>query len=337
VKKKDLINLAILLIVIAVGIYRYQHRKFSATQSRYAMDTPVEIFAVSDQKGISAVIDSAYVLIEHYENKFSYFREDSDLWKINKSTEDTILITDPEIVNIINLCKIIYLKSDSLYDITVGSLSEIWDFSQEIVPDSLSILSAQNNTGMHKLIVKDNLVLKPKGMSIILGSVAKGYIVDKVVEYMKKENILKGYVNAGGDIRFFGYEKPVSVGIQHPRNRNDIIAELKIDNLAIVTSGDYERFFIKDGIRYHHIINPKTGYPARNTISTTVIAPNATLADMLSTAFFVMPPEKAIELAKTFPSVDAIIYYQNDDELISLKTMGIKEMMINEFTNSAGQ
>ena len=165
-------------------------------------------------------------------------------------------------------------------------------------------------------------------MELNLGSLAKGFIIDKAVEYLMDHEIESGFVNAGGDILIFGQKTPLKIGIQHPRSgRSELIGTILLKNNAVVTSGDYERFFIEDGIRYHHILNPKTGYPADKIVSVTVISEKAVLADAYSTALFLLRPDQAIELANTLNEIEVKLFYMEDGILKSLQTKNMKDYM----------
>ena len=129
---------------------------------------------------------------------------------------------------------------------------------------------------------------------------------------------------------FFGDPLPHLVYIQHPRRTDDSIASFRIKNQSVGSSGDYQQFYEVDGVRYHHIIDPRTGYPVRNVQAVTVLHPDAAWADGLSTALFLMPPEIAIEKIKEFKNSNAIIYYEKDGVLVSLKTAGMQALDLNE-------
>lgn len=332
-RKRDLINIFVLVLIISIGFYRLKNKTYTFNKDTIMLDTVVKSKIVIPNKNGAAILDSAFAMMDQYEKVFSYYTENSTLDKINKSETETIEISD-EFYNILSYCKQIYNKSDSLYDVSIGELTDIWNFDNKIVPSHESIENAINNSGFDKVIINKTNIIKPNNIKINLGSIAKGYIVDKGIDYLISKGAKSGFINAGGDIRFFGNSNQnKTVGIQHPRDRNDIIGKVTLTNQAIVTSGDYERFFEVEGKRYHHIIDPKTGYPAENTISVTIIASTAMEADALSTACFVMPPEKAIELIKNTPDTEIIIYYRKDDSIISMKSQGIKKYLVKEYLN----
>jgi thiamine biosynthesis lipoprotein len=323
-KKRDLINILILIAVIAFGAISFTNRTYTFSDTKFLMDTIVDIKIETKNKDVEFVIDAAFEIINEYEKVLSFYDQDSQLWKFNNSITNSMQL-DEDLLQIYFLSEQLYQDSDSLYDISIGALSELWDFNKLHIPSEDSIKTALENVGFEKLALNGVHLIKPKEVKINLGSLAKGFIVDKVVEYLISEGIESGFVNAGGDMRIFGQKKPLSIGIQHPRkNRNELIGVLNIKNNAIVTSGDYEQFFELDGKRYHHILNPKTGYPAEGTVSVTVVAPTALFADAYSTALFLMKPDKAIELIDRTDMLEAVIFYLEDSEIKKIESEGMK-------------
>ncbi|MBC8416190.1 MAG: FAD:protein FMN transferase [Candidatus Cloacimonetes bacterium] len=323
-KKRDVINIIILVAVIAFGAISFANRKYTFSDTKFLMDTIVDIKIETKDKDAEFVIDAAFEIINEYEKVLSFYDQDSELWKFNNSITNSMPL-DEDLLQVFFLSEQLYHDSDSLYDITIGALSELWDFNKLHIPSEDSIKIALENVGFEKLTLEGVHLTKPEGVKINLGSLAKGYIIDKVVEYLVSEEIESGFVNAGGDMRIFGQKKPLRIGIQHPRNsRNELIGVLNIKNNAVVTSGDYARFFELDGNRYHHILNPKTGYPAEGTVSVTVVAPTALFADAYSTALFLMEPQKAIELIDRTDMLEAVIYYLEGSEIKKFESDGIK-------------
>lgn len=330
-KKRHFINLIVFVLVLTFAALNYYLRESTITKSRFLMETLVEITATSTNKHQEQIIEKTFDLMENYDAKFSFYRKGGKLWKINHNFADTFFI-DNDFYQMLSLGKKLYGDTDSLYDLTIGRLSEIWDFDKNRIPTADSIKTALQNIGFDKIVFSENELFKPKNIEINLGSLAKGFIVDKAVEFLQKNGIKKGIVNAGGDLRIFGYKKPLEIGIQHPRKkRNEIIAILKVKNKAVVTSGDYEQFFIIDGKRYHHILNPKTGFPARTCVSVTVIASTALQADAFSTALFLLKPKSAIELANKTPNLEAIIYATENGSLVSYKSKNINQYLAVEY------
>ncbi|MCK9328395.1 MAG: FAD:protein FMN transferase [Candidatus Cloacimonetes bacterium] len=326
-KRKEWINLTIIILLIAFSYYRYTNRTYNSVQTHILMDTQVEIYAESKTKNIASIIDQAFDLIRSYDNKFSYYNENSMLNKINNKETQTI---DEDFFIMLNFAEKLYHNSNGLYDISIANLIDLWDFENEIIPSKLELEKVKQKIGFDKITFSQDSISLSNDVKLNLGSISKGFIIDKAIDFLKANNVTEAYINAGGDIRFFSSNnKKWNIGIQHPRDKNKVIASMKIPDMAVVTSGDYERYFIKDNIRYNHIINPKTGYPANESVSVTIFSDNATLADALSTTAFLMNPFDAIELIKGFPGTEAIIYFYDDNnEPISLKTHGTKKWNI---------
>ncbi len=324
-KRKDIINIILFILVFAFAAYRYSSRTFSSQRSAFVMDTIVDIKIETKHKESDEILNNAFKLIEEYENKFSFYTNESQIWKFNNSVIDSLLIDD-DLNKILTIAEELYQKTDKHYDITIGALSDIWNFDNEVVPSKINIKKAMKHTNFSKLMIQDNYLHKPESMKINLGSLAKGFIIDEVVEYLKQQNVVSGFVNAGGDMRIFGREKPFKIGIQHPRNElNELIDVINVGNGSVVTSGDYERYFIENGKRYHHIIDPLTGYPSRNAISVTVIAKSALMADAYSTALFLLEPEQSLKLAQETEGIDAAIYYFVNEKVEKFETLGMKD------------
>ncbi|TNF38630.1 MAG: FAD:protein FMN transferase, partial [Gammaproteobacteria bacterium] len=148
-----------------------------------------------------------------------------------------------------------------------------------------------------------------QGVKIDLGGIAKGYAVDNGIDILKRCGIRNGMVSAGGDSRILGDRNgwPWMLGVRHPRQKDQVVVKLPLNDAAVSTSGDYERFFIEDGVRYHHIIQPKTGQSVSGTWSATVIGDKAVMTDALSTALFVMNLQDALALVEKLKNIDAII------------------------------
>ena len=324
-KRKDIINIVLFILVFAFSAYRYSIRTYSSQRSAFVMDTLVDIKIETKQKNTNELIDNAFKLMEDYENKFSFYRQGSQIWKFNNSEVDSLYI-DEELKEILSISSKLFQKTNSQYDITIGVLSKIWDFDKGIIPSNEEIKKAIQATDFGKLNIHNGYLYKPDGMKLNLGSLAKGLIIDRTVEYLEHQNVITGFVNAGGDMRIFGRKKPFKIGIQHPRSEsNEMIDVINVGNKSIVTSGDYERYFIEDGRRYHHIIDPLTGYPSQKAISVTVIAETALIADAYSTALFLLAPEQAIKLAEKTDGLEAIVYFFKEEKIEKIETEGFKE------------
>jgi len=325
-KKKDLRNLLALVLVLGLGTINYFTRVNSASKGAFILDTYVEIMAKGKTNNLDAVIDSTFALMSSYEEQLSFYKGEGELRHLNQQ-ESAVISSD--IFEILSISEELYRKSDGLYDVSIGQLSEIWDFENRIKPNAEEIEVALEKIGFSKIDFNESKLSKPLEVELNLGSLAKGYIIDRAVEYLRANKVSMGFVNAGGDIRIFGQNQPLTIGIQHPRNeRNEIIGKINVPNMAVVTSGDYERFFEIEGARYHHILDPKTGFPARENISSTVVAKSAVLADAWSTAAFLMKREEAVKAADETEGVEILLIYEEDGKLKNIMSEGMKKYIL---------
>ena len=327
--KKNIHNFAKIFIFICLifsGLYLQGNRVYHYQKSALIMDTFVDIqIDVKDKNGME-IISKAFDLMQGYDDLLDYHDEESKLSILNNKSECEMFL---ELYEMLIIGKKLYYETASRYDLSIGKLSDLWE--NENIPSKEDILLAKEFTGFDKIKFDSKVIDKPENLKINLGSIAKGFIIDKTIEYLIENRVQSAIMNAGGDIRIFGYNKKIAVGVQHPRKEDEIIAKLEVGNVALVTSGDYERFFIKDGIRYHHIIAATTGYPANENISVTVIAKNATEADAYATAFFVMPSKEALEFANKIDGVELYLIKNENNKLKTFKSAGMEKYLIKEF------
>ena len=181
---------------------------------------------------------------------------------------------------------------------------------QQSVPSKEKLTENLAASGWKNVQLKnDNSILVLQNTKLDFGAVAKGYAVDKAVQMLEHSKVSAALVNAGGEVKGFGNDW--IVGIQHPRNKSEILGKIKLNGMSVATSGDYEQFFEMNGKRYHHILNPKTGIPADGCQSVTVISKENKVADALATAMFVLGPEKGMELINKFEDIEAMIIDSN--------------------------
>lgn len=278
------------------------------------MGTVVQMtFYEGDRANFDNAAEAGFAEIKRLEAIFSSYKPDSDISKISQSAGGKPVKVSPEVIEVLDKALMISDLSNGAFDPTVGALGKVWGYSGErkYVPSKEELAKILPLVDYHQIIVdkaNNTVGLKKNGMVLNLGGVAKGYIVSKAVEALKREGVERGIVHAGGDMTVFQKDEktPFTIGIQHPRE-SKLLGEAFVFNGAVATSGDYERYFIKDGVRYHHILDPKTGYPANKNRSVTIIAEDPTLADGLSTAVFVMGPDKGMELIEKLKGVEGVI------------------------------
>ncbi len=280
------------------------------------MDTLVTVTVVSGStEEADRAIEKAFSVIEQFGDKINFFSDKSELFAINKNAGITPVRVSSETVGVIERAVYISERSGGAFDPTIGPEIKMWDFFKKVRPEEAAIKKKLLLVNFRNIVVdraKSTVFLKKRGMLLDLGGIAKGYAADLALATLKQDHIGAGIVAAAGDIRTFGLKPDGTlwnVGIKNPRQKNEtdeLIAKARLTNKAISTSGDYERYFIEDGRRFHHILDPKTGYPAGQCRSVTVISNSGIFADGFSTAVFVSGPEKGMELVKE-AGVDAII------------------------------
>jgi FAD:protein FMN transferase len=274
-------------------------------KSSILMDTVVTITVVSDSKNhAEKTIDNAFSEIEKLEKLFNFYSSESEVFLINKNAGISEQKVSPDILEILDRALFISEKTEGAFDVTIGPVITLYDFYKKIKPEENDIKRNLPLVNFRELIIdknKSKVFLRKKGMLIDLGGIAKGYAADKAVETLKKNGIHSGIVSVAGDIKAFGFKpdgKPWKIGIRNPRaeGQKDIMATVDLSDMAISTSGDYERYFILNGKRYHHLLSPKTGYPAEECRSVTVMAKDDVLADAFATGVFILGPERGLKI-----------------------------------------
>jgi len=253
----------------------------------------------------------------------SPYKPTAQLYIVNRDAATHPVEVTPELYNLIVTANHFSDLSGGAFDITYASLGHEFNYRKHIRPDAEHVKEALpliNYKAVQLDPVKHTVFFPHKGMQIDLGGIAKGYAVDNAIATLKNNGVTNAIVTAGGDSRLLGDHRgrPWMMGIKHPRGDSSVVT-LPLENVAISTSGDYERFFIENGVRYSHIIDPKKGDSPREVVSVTIIGNNATTTDALSTTIFVLGVKKGLELANRLTDVSAIlidhtgkIYYSND-------------------------
>jgi len=305
-------------------------------ESRIAMDTITTITIVSPSKEeAQKAIDEGFKEIKRLEHLLNYFSPDSDISRINRSAGIMPVKVSRDTIEIIKKAIMISEATKGAFNPAMGPVIRLWKFSRQnqasTIPSEEEISKALKLVDYKRIKIDEKtseVYLDTEGMELDLGGIAKGYAADRAIEVIKEMGIKAALVAVAGDIKGFGLRpngKPWHIGIQDPRppehKPDSVFATLYLKDKAISTSGDYQRFFIKNGKRYHHIIDPKTGYPAESsTISVSVITDDGFMTDGLSTAMFIFPPEKAITFLESL-GVEGVIVDHNKKVYI---TKGLK-------------
>jgi thiamine biosynthesis lipoprotein len=286
------------------------------------MGTRISVQLWHDEKeqgeaAVEAVMDE----FRRLDRKLSPYIDSSELSLVNRMASLEPLVISEEFFHLIETSLEYSELTEGAFDITFASIGHRYDYRKGIKPNDSLIdrtlpLIDYRNIRLNK--DKGTVFFEKRGVRIDLGGIAKGYAVDQGIELLQQRGIQHALISAGGDSRLLGDHRgrPWHIGVQAPRDKKSMAAMLPLTDSAISTSGDYERFFEQDGIRYHHIISPKTGRSADTLQSVTIIGTNATRTDALSTSVFVLGVEKGMALINRLQDVDAVII-DRDGEMVT--------------------
>jgi thiamine biosynthesis lipoprotein len=269
-----------------------------------------------DDAGAARAVEAGFDEFRRLEEMMTTWSPTSEVSRINSQAGIAPVHVSDETFDVIEMAQRAAQMSQGAFDISFYAMHGLWKFDEDLeekVPSNSEIESRLPLVDYRKIVVdpkRKTVFLEKKGMGIGLGGIAKGYAVDRAVAILRRAGFNDAIVQAGGDLMFTGSKggKPWAAGIRDPRGERDsFFAVLRLENHAFSTAGDYERYFFLDGKRYHHIIDPKTGYPATRSRSVTIYAPNAFLADAIDDAVFILGWQKGIELVESIPEVGAVI------------------------------
>ena len=263
---------------------------------------------VTAEKDIDLVLNE----MRRIDALMSPYKPDSEVSIINSLATKHPVIISPELFNLIQRSFTFSKLSHGAFDISFASVGYMYDYRNKQMPSEQQIkskLSAINYKHIKLDPGNHSIFFTRPGMRIDLGGIAKGYAVDNAIRILQEHGIKQAMVSAGGDTRIIGDKggRPWLVGIRDPRNKTRSAVLLPLSQTAISTSGDYERYFIKDGIRHHHIISPKTGDSVHELRSVSILTKESTTADALSTTVFILGLKKGMQLIASLPGVEAII------------------------------
>ncbi len=303
-----------LLIAFVAPARADRERKVVRTDT--AMGTVVQVtFWTDDEPAAAAAAELVFAEFDRLDAMMTTWTDDSEVSKINAAAGGKPVKVSAETFAVIKRALEISKKSKGVFDITVGAFQGVWKFDEDkdgTLPDPAAVEEKLALVGWKNVVLdkkKRTVKLKKKGMRITLGGIAKGYAVDRASKILWDAGFVDFILQAGGDMYVSGKKgaKPWVVGIRDPRgDRDDTFAVAPIENHSFSTSGDYERGFVKDGVRYHHILDPRTGQPARATRSVTVMAKDAFTADAWSKVLFILGADKAMKLVEELPDFEAV-------------------------------
>ena len=293
----------------------------SGSRTGFAFDTVVMI-QIAEASDPEALLDQSFDLINSLEQLFSRTLEGSDIWNINHAGGKAVTVS-VETADLIRFSLSWCELTKGALDITIAPVSSLWDFTGEtkVVPDEDSLKEALGHVDYRCVSVEENTVtLSDPDAMLDLGAVAKGYASDLIKELLEENGCESAIINLGGNIMTVGKKPDGSdwiIGVRRPfSDAEDSIEAVPAADLSVITSGSYERFFTVDGRLYHHILDPETGMSADTGLSgVSIVSSLGAVGDALSTACFVMGPEKGMELIESLPGIEAL-FITEDEELI---------------------
>lgn len=280
------------------------------------LGSPFEITVVAkDTIQGNYFIDKAVSEVKRIENLISDWIPTTQISEVNKNAGINPVKVDDEVFQLVTRANKISKLTNGAFDISYASMDKIWKFdgSMKEMPTKEAIKSSVEKIGYEKIIMNDSaktIFLKEKGMKLGLGGIGQGYIADKVKALLQKEGCQSGIVNVSGDINTWGKQidgKPWTIGIINPMNKNKVFATFPLEDNAVETSGSYEKFVMFNGVRYSHIIDPRTGYPATGIVSVSVFAKQTEIADALATGIFVLGIDVGLDLVNQLKGIECII------------------------------
>jgi thiamine biosynthesis lipoprotein len=267
------------------------------------MDTVVEVtIANCSNKQGSVLMEGIDSLLGDWEQRFSQTHERSEILRLN-SRDTTHTIVSAQLSEMLERGRAFGDTLEGMFDLTILPVKRLWGFGERDsvrrVPDSTELSNALSRTDYTGIVVYDDTVrIDSPALKVDVGGIAKGFVLREIDRYLRRNGCNDFLVSAGGDILARGTrepDRPWRIGVQNPRNTGTLLATLSLDSGAVVTSGDYERYWIEDGVRYHHIFDPRTGRSCRVNQSLTIWSPDPVAADVLSTGLFCLPSEKVLE------------------------------------------
>ncbi|MBE6082922.1 MAG: FAD:protein FMN transferase [Tissierellaceae bacterium] len=330
--KKYLLELSIIILsfsLIFTGCHKEENKSIEKTE--FMMDTvmTIKIYDKKDEK----TLDNAFKRIAEIENRMSNTIKTSDITKVNNNAGIVPVKVHNDVYYVLKKAKYYAELSNGAYEPTIGPLVDLWNINGEgkiersSIPDKKDIEIAREKVDYKKLELLDNnqVFLKDKGMKLDLGGIVKGYAADEVKKILEDNGVKRAIIDLGGNIYAVGNKGKNTkwkIGLQNPFGKTgSYVGIIQVEDSSVVTSGDYERYFIVDGVKYHHIIDAKTGYPVNNELTSVSIISNKSIdCDALSTTIFVLGTEKGKKFLNNFKEVECI-FIKKDKEIILPKKL----------------
>lgn len=316
---KKILSSALLLILLIIIIFlakKGPSELKSVSKTAFGLDTVITITIYEDKKDSEDILNGCFKLLKDYESLFSRTIEGSDIYKINHAKGSSVSV-DSDTYELVKLAISYAEMSGGLVDPTIGSVSELWDFHSDspVLPDEKTLSEAVKHVNYKNVLFDDSaetITLSDPEARLDLGFIAKGYIADRIKEYLLDKGVKSAVINLGGNVLAIGSKPDGSsfkIGIQDPgKPTGTPYTSLDIEDKSVVSSGSYERNFVVDGITYHHILDTKTGYPVDTDLaSASIITETSVEGDALSTYLFTLGEAKAKEYASKHSDIEILL------------------------------
>lgn len=319
-KYNNIVIIFIVILIITFFIIHNQEQDNLYSESKFLMDTSVTIKFYANKKQSASIIQETFKVMENWAVILDRFNRDSVIYRINNNAGIRPVKVSVEVFRLLQLTVDYARLSDGAFDPTVAPLIDLWGFGKEKqkVPKQEDIHKTFKRIGYNKIKFnqEENTIYLPAGMELDLGAVAKGFIIDQGIDKLRELGVKSAYINGGGNIRVIGTKitgAPWHIGIRKPR-QNAIYNQYKLElnQGSVATSGDYERYFVENGKRYSHLIDARTGYQARDFQAVTIYAPEALVADILSTVVFISGKEKGKQIINKLDGIEGLLVSEDN-------------------------
>jgi thiamine biosynthesis lipoprotein len=288
----------------------------------------------TDEAGAAAAAARVAAEFDRLDALLSVWRDGSDVVRMNAAAGVSPVPVSPETIDVLEAGLAAGHQTGGKFDITFGALADLWKFDHDqdnTIPARTAVearLPLVDYTAVRADRQAGTAFVSRSGMRVHLGGIGKGYAIDRGADLLRAGGFHHFLIQSGGDLYVSGTRggAPWALGIADPRQPDRVFASLRLTNATLSTSGDYERFFVKDGVRYHHLLDPDAGEPARLCRSVTIVSTRAILADALSTGVFILGPDAGMALIERLPGVEGVIVTAADDVLVSSGLRGKVEM-----------
>ncbi len=325
VNKKTLVGVvlcAVILLCIVLADFAQSRSEYSSTT--IAMGTVVN-FRLFGSDGKQTELGLKENLTETEEALLSWRKENSDIYRVNASSDNAVSVSR-ETVDIIATALEVSKKCGGVFDITVGNLTKLWDFGgdNQRLPAEDEISKAMETVNYASVKITDTTIITANGQSLDLGAIGKGAACDRIRNYLSTTRTDSAVISVGGSLLLYG-NRSFNIGIVNPENDKESMSTLRLSDICVSTSGNYEKFFVEDGKTYHHILNAETGYPAGSSLSSvTVVCESGTLSDALSTACYILDYNDSLALLNEFDA-EAVFVFKD-------KTVRVTDGLRDKFT-----